>query len=286
MAVSIPFVSTVCKAMERIAPLRLAETWDNVGLLLESPSQRLKGVNRVLLTIDLTTAVMDEALQLQTPVIISYHPPIFRGLKSFTLSNPLQASLLRCAAEGISVYAPHTAVDSVWGGVNDWLAEGILTGSEGDIGPAVKMKKSDGGDGESEGAEGRLVTYDDPTSLEVVVSRIKKRLGIVQLEVAYAPNAKRDVKSVAICAGSGGSMLVGRDADVYFTGEMQHHDVLASVAAGKHVVLCGHTNTERGYLPVLATQLINDLKANAGSEHLQGLEVLVSKKDVHPLTYV
>lgn len=190
---------------------------------------------------------MDEALQLQTPVIISYHPPIFRGLKSFTLSNPLQASLLRCAAEGISVYAPHTAVDSVWGGVNDWLAEGILTGSEGDIGPAVKMKKTDGGDGESEGAEGRLVTYDEPTSLEVVISRIKKRLGIVQcalcypflsvhprtplpdadadnlpVEVAYAPGAKRDVKSVAICAGSGGSMLVGRDADVYFTGEMQH----------------------------------------------------------------
>ncbi|KAK0219586.1 hypothetical protein EDD85DRAFT_780476 [Armillaria nabsnona] len=51
------------------------------------------------------------------------------------------------------------------------------------------------------------------------------------------PSVTGDVRTIAICAGSGGSMLVGRDADVYLTGEMSHHKVLASVAVGKHVIL-------------------------------------------------
>lgn len=125
--------------------------------------------------------MLEEALHLQTPVIVSYHPPIFRGLKSFTLSNPLQASLLRCAAEGISVYCPHSAVDSVWGGVNDWLAEGVLDGTEGDVGPAAKLKLLSN-NGESEGAEGRIVTFTEPIDLSLVISRIKKRLGIKQCQ--------------------------------------------------------------------------------------------------------
>ncbi|KAF8551094.1 NGG1p interacting factor 3 [Imleria badia] len=69
----------------------------------------------------------------------------------------------------------------------------------------------------------------------------------------------REVRTVAICAGSGGSVLDGVDADVYFTGEMSHHEVLAAVAAGRYVVLCGHTNTERGYLPILASKLSSTL---------------------------
>ncbi|KAK0219577.1 GTP cyclohydrolase 1 type 2/Nif3 [Armillaria nabsnona] len=74
---SIPFVKTVCKVMENIAPLRLAEKWDNVGLLLESCSHRLKDHNRVLLIIDLTPSVLEECISLELPIIVSYHPPIF-----------------------------------------------------------------------------------------------------------------------------------------------------------------------------------------------------------------
>ncbi|KAF8910350.1 GTP cyclohydrolase 1 type 2/Nif3 [Mucidula mucida] len=266
---SIPFVRTVCKAMERIAPLRLAEPWDNVSQIeitspAESPSQRLKGVNRVLLTIESVPPFLrvsyyrrlQESLDLLAPVIISYHPPIFKGLN---FPPPL-------CAEGISVYSPHTSVDSIWGGINDWLAEG-------DSVPLVGIKKAP--NGEPEGGEGRLVTFPDPLDLTIVISRIKKTLGLSQIQVAYgANNASKTIRTVGICAGSGGSMLAGKDADVYFTGEMSHHEVLACVADGKHVILCGHTNTERGYLPVLA------------GKNLEGLEVLVSQRDAHPLAFV
>ncbi|KAG2022433.1 hypothetical protein CC2G_000180 [Coprinopsis cinerea AmutBmut pab1-1] len=288
-----PLLKSVCRAMERIAPLRLAEKWDNVGLLLESPVQR-KGRNRVLLTIDLTTSVLSEALAKETSVIVAYHPTIFKGLQSLTLANPLQRSLLQCAAEGVSVYSPHTALDSVWGGINDWLARGMLGSSlssssspeEGIVEPLVGLKL--GANGESEGAEGRLVTLNQPIEIDELVRRIKSHLKLANVQVGYPDVAEGSpsklVQTIAICAGSGGSMLVGKPADVYFTGEMSHHEVLASVAAGKHVILCGHTNTERGYLPILAEKLRNGLSED--QEFGEAVEVLVSQKDQHPLAIV
>ncbi|KAI4199504.1 MAG: hypothetical protein LQ350_004570 [Teloschistes chrysophthalmus] len=84
-------------------------------------------MNSVLLTIDLTKAVADEAIERKDCVVVAYHPIIFRGLKSLTLSDYQQQSLLRLALEGISVYSPHTAVDAAPGGLADWLAD-IVTG--------------------------------------------------------------------------------------------------------------------------------------------------------------
>ncbi|KAF2495245.1 NGG1p interacting factor 3, partial [Lophium mytilinum] len=110
-------------------PEALADkSWDNTGLLLESPFDPLRRqMNSVLLTVDLTKAVADEAIERNDSVIVAYHPIIFRGLKSITLANSQQQSLLRLAAEGISVYSPHTAIDAAPGGLGDWLAD-IITG--------------------------------------------------------------------------------------------------------------------------------------------------------------
>ncbi|TFK69073.1 NGG1p interacting factor 3 [Pluteus cervinus] len=293
-------IRSVCNAMERIAPLRLAEKWDNVGLMLESPVQNPTR-RSVLLTIDLTTSVVNEALapNLASPpgVIVAYHPPIFKpALSSITLSNPIQASLLRCAAEGVSVFSPHTTLDCVFGGINDWLAHGVLGRSTIDvinhpevIGRDISILGAEkrGLDGELEGGEGRLVVLPNPIKIGELERRIKAFLGLEHVQVGYAADgsvsgsgsSESIIKSVAICAGSGGSMLVGRDADVYLTGEMSHHEVLAAVASGKHVILCGHTNTERGYLPVLAKKLRDELKD-------LGMEVNVSKTDAHPLRIV
>ncbi|KAH9176872.1 GTP cyclohydrolase 1 type 2/Nif3 [Lactarius sanguifluus] len=235
----------VSKAMERIAPLALAEKWDN------QQQQQQRSSQNILLTIDLTTSVANEALSLPASMIITYHPPIFKPLSSLTLSNPLQASLLRCAAAGISVYSSHSALDSVYSGINDWLAI-----------PA-----------EEEG-RGRLLRLSEKTTMTSLQESVKKHLGLPQ-----------DVQSIAICAGSGGSMLLGVDADVYFTGEMSHY--LPPVATGKNVILCGHTNTERGYLPVLAAKLREELTAHEGDEKDFILGVIhISQKDRHPLDFV
>lgn len=83
----------------------------------------------MLLAIDLTKAVADEAIALQSSIVVAYHPIIFRGLKSLTLANSQQQTLLRLASHGISVYSPHTAVDAAPGGLGDWLAD-IVTGTK------------------------------------------------------------------------------------------------------------------------------------------------------------
>ncbi|KIJ66571.1 hypothetical protein HYDPIDRAFT_180940 [Hydnomerulius pinastri MD-312] len=258
------------RAMEKIAPLRLAEKWDNVGLLLETPVPR-PSANRILLTNDLTPAVLEEALEPSTALVISYHPSIFKPLTSFTLSNPLQSFLLKLAAAGVSVYCPHTALDCVHGGINDWLARCIATPKDGTSPDQmiVSILREPKGD---EGGLGRLLTLKEPVKIDELVTRIKNHLHLDYVDVGK-PVVPRDVHTIAICAGSGSSVLEGVDADVYFTGEMAHHEVLAAVAAGRYVVLCGHTNTERGYLPVLASKLSSTLAefANASDHnHLRG----------------
>jgi putative NIF3 family GTP cyclohydrolase 1 type 2 len=128
----------------------------------------------------LTSSVLSESVAKDTSIIVAYHPTIFNALKSFTLSNPLQTSLLHCAAQGISVYSPHTALDSVWGGVNDWLAEGLMkTKSDGEI-RALVAEKLNPSSGESEGGEGRIATLKEPIAIDVLEKRIKSHLKLSQ----------------------------------------------------------------------------------------------------------
>jgi dinuclear metal center YbgI/SA1388 family protein len=285
-------VKSVCKALERIAPLRLAEPWDKVGLIIESPVPR-PDAKRVVLTIDLTTAVLEETLKVPTALVVTYHPPLFQPITSLTLANPLQASLLKLSAAGTSVFCPHSSLDATWGGINDWLAEGVMGPQK----ATAKVNILGEIKGEAGGA-GRIVTLDEPIPIEELVQRVKKHLSLSQVDVGR-PLAQKSIKSVAICAGAGGTLLSGVDADVYFTGEMQHHEVLGAVAKGRYVILCGHTNTERGYLPILAKKLLGALSELARDESSDGLsreerieiekyqlDIHISEADRHPLDHM
>jgi len=118
-------VGDVVEKMKTIAPLRYAESWDNVGLLVGS---REWDVDHVLLTIDLTESVLQEAVRDGAQMVIAYHPPIFKPLASLTDDDPKQRIVLHAARSGIAVYSPHTALDATPGGVNDWLAAGLGKG--------------------------------------------------------------------------------------------------------------------------------------------------------------
>ncbi len=102
--------------MDAIAPLRWAEAWDNVGLIVGDPAAVAA---RVLLCIDLTSAVLAEAVSLRCDAVVAYHPPIFDGLKKLAAGE----IAFEAARRGIAVYSPHTALDVATGGTNDVLAE-------------------------------------------------------------------------------------------------------------------------------------------------------------------
>jgi putative NIF3 family GTP cyclohydrolase 1 type 2 len=128
-------------AVETVAPLALAETaWDNVGVLLQAPHTHTHTTtphhqythhprhmaSRVFLVNDLTRETLDEALgDDKVAVIVAYHPPLFKSFKRLTMQDAKQAIALRCAAAGVSIISPHTALDACIGGVNDWLVQGV-----------------------------------------------------------------------------------------------------------------------------------------------------------------
>lgn len=110
----------IAGALEKMAPRDWAESWDNVGLLIGSPAQE---VEKVLLSLDVTTAVVDEAWRTSAGLIISHHPFPFHSLKSIRLDTPEGELLAKLLQRNISVYAAHTNLDVALGGVNDALAE-------------------------------------------------------------------------------------------------------------------------------------------------------------------
>lgn len=121
----------LARAMESIAPLSLAEPWDNAGLIVGSAERALTGP--VLLAIDLTEAVLAEAAGLKASAIVAYHPPIWDPIKRITDRTPKERVVLGAIEAGIAVYAPHTALDAAPEGLTDWLCEGISGGTEGKI---------------------------------------------------------------------------------------------------------------------------------------------------------
>ena len=243
------------QALEEIAPLDLAEEWDNPGLLIEPPKPR--DIQKVLLTVDLTEAVTREAVQLNIDIIVTYHPLFFGGFQRLEKSNPQARSAMRLIQKNIAVYSPHTALDAAPGGVNDWLADAL---GDGDLTCA-----------ETGGA--RIVELANPVKLPTLGKRVKESLHLKQVKTAKA--ADKSIKTVALCAGAGIEALRGIKADCYLTGEMKHHDVLASIETGTSVILCGHTESERGYLKILRRLILVETE--------KAIEVFVSKADAAPL---
>lgn len=113
-------VNDLCMAMERIAPVALAQSWDNVGLIA---GDHAAAVGRVLLCIDLTSPVVEEALAEKVEAIVAYHPPIFKPISSLHADSAgTDAAVFRCIRNGIALYSTHTALDAADGGTNDVLA--------------------------------------------------------------------------------------------------------------------------------------------------------------------
>lgn len=110
---------TVINMIEQIAPKHLAEDWDNIGLQLGSPAQR---INRVFLSLDLDRDVFQEALDQKADMLVVHHTPFFKPLKSLRSDLPQGRLLTEVIRSGMALYATHTNFDAAWGGVNDVLA--------------------------------------------------------------------------------------------------------------------------------------------------------------------
>ena len=113
-------IKNITSFFENLAPLQLQESYDNAGLIVGDFNA---DINRVLVTLDVTEDVVDEAIRKKTGLIIAHHPIVFSGLKKITGKNYVERTLLKAIKNDIAIYAAHTNLDSVEGGVNGKICE-------------------------------------------------------------------------------------------------------------------------------------------------------------------
>ncbi|RYO82839.1 hypothetical protein DL766_002285 [Monosporascus sp. MC13-8B] len=294
MDTSATFTDIVVAAMRKLFPEELADkSWDNTGLLLGEAPRSSSAPNdersTVLLTNDLTAEVVDEALKERARVIICYHPVIFKGIKSLTTQDPMQLQLLRLAAERISVYCPHSAVDAAVGGMCDWLCDILTMGGVHRQQVVCKALRPISGpipQGQEGAGYGREMVLPQETDLHTLLRRLSAgTTGSPYVMVAMPERMKRPgqpppmISKIAVCPGSGASVFGDTDADLLVTGEMSHHEALRHTQLGRVVATVFHSNSERRYLrDVLRPTLEKRLQGTPAS----GARIVVSSADRDP----
>ncbi|MBL0716262.1 MAG: Nif3-like dinuclear metal center hexameric protein [Desulfosarcina sp.] len=237
-------VDDIIAALEALAPSRLAEAWDNVGLQVGHPEW---SVQRILVALDPTPEVVEEAVDTGASVIITHHPLIFRPLRHLNLATAAGALVQRLIDERVAVISAHTNLDSVQGGINDVLAEIIGLKAVVVLQPAAADEQC---------GLGRVGKLDQPVRLEALVTNIQQRMGLPHIR--YAGDPDRSVQRVAVCSGSGGSLLevfLASPADVFVTGDVRYHDAREIEAHRRGVIDIGHFESERIIVQHLAERL-------------------------------
>ena len=251
-------VKDIVAVIEEFAPLSIQEGWDNSGLCVGSPEDE---VSSVLLALDCTEALIDEAIECGADMIVTHHPLIFSGLKKIAPEDQVGAAVIKAIKNGISIYAAHTNADKVIAGVSGAMAEKLgLTD--------VQILDEDG-DGTGLGVVGNL-----PQPLEVgqVISLVKEKFALKALK---SSKPSGDVISrVAMCGGSGSSLIGAAKksgAQLYISGDISYHNFFTT--RGFMIMDIGHYESEieivnilfsliKKNFPTFAVRITQNLNSN------------------------
>ncbi|MBA3533513.1 MAG: Nif3-like dinuclear metal center hexameric protein [Ardenticatenales bacterium] len=231
--------SIVRQRMEELAPPALAESWDNVGWQVGGDTVEVRAI---LVSLDVDQEVVEEAARHRATLIVAHHPILFRGLKRIDPTTYQGGMLRRLLCEDISVFAAHTNLDAVRGGVNDALAEvlGLV--------PTHPLQAVRGA---PEGWGFGAVCEMDSVTTEEMVRRVVQALGVAQPRVTRGRGATPQHQRVALLGGSGASMIddaLRAGCTLYITGEVKYHEAQDAARAGLTLIEAGHFHSER---PVL-----------------------------------
>ena len=192
------------------------EDYDNSGFLVGSRDDEYKGA---LVALDLTDAVVDEALRLGLNLIVTHHPVIFGGVKRLTADSPLGALLLKLIQHGMSVYAAHTNLDNMAWGVSGELAARL------GLRECLVLCESVHGPGIGAGIVG---TLPQPVAPDAFLQQVKTLIGIPTLRTSNMQDYRRPtLQRVALCGGSGAEFIadaLAAGADIYLSADLKYHD--------------------------------------------------------------
>lgn len=239
-------VKEISDYFETLVPNSMKMDFDNVGFLVGDGSKR---VHKVLVVLDITDAVIEEAIAWGADLILSHHPLMF-SMKNASTDDPIGRKLVRILGAGMSAICLHTNLDAVSGGVNDALLSVLGITTEGIIEPFGTDSK-----GVPYGM-GRYGTIDACT-LSDFLKHCKHALGCNGLRYI---DGGREVHRVAVCGGSGSSMLAEVAAlgcDTFVTADVKHNGFLDAREMGLNLIDAGHYSTENVVVPVLE-RMVNE----------------------------
>ena len=264
-------VQDIAAAIEKTAPLNFQDDFDklnfqddfdNSGLQAGFPSAE---VGKVLVCLDVTEAVVQEAASLGCGLIVSHHPLLFHALKQVSDATYQQRCAVAAIRAGIAIYSAHTSLDNAPGGVNHRIASLIgLTGLR------WLSPRPDGLSGS--GLVGELPS---PVSAADFFAALKEKFGVSCL--MHSPADGRSVSRVALCGGAGAFLLpdaIAAGADCFVCGEFHYHDYFENKAM--LLAELGHYQSE---------QFTMDLLAELIGAAFPELEVIRTSINTNPIQY-
>lgn len=265
-------LSSVCEFLERFAPIHLAESWDNVGLLIGDSSQTIEGIVTCL---TVTPEVVEEAIEADADLIVTHHPMPFRSLKQITTESTVGQMLLKLIQNKIAVYSPHTAFDSCAEGINYQLASGIGLI---DVFPLVPNESIDDSELPSQVGTGRWGKLPEGSMPLARIAELAKQVtGAPMVKVVGRGTA--EIETVAVGCGSAGELLasaVEKRVGCLILGETSFHTCLEAKAQNVSLILVGHYSSERFAVEKLATVL---------AEAFPGANVWSSRQEADPIHF-
>jgi dinuclear metal center YbgI/SA1388 family protein len=248
--------------IERFAPPKIQESWDNSAWQI---NLRPAEVKRVLVTLEITSDLIDEAINAGADTILTHHPLFFMPMKNIDKSSfegGYTAALIRA---GISVYSAHTSFDASHGGMNDALAEICGLEKVKPFLPDVELDVPEGivADGTEIGYEGEDTPIARSGELEESLpfwqytEIVARRIGM-EGRVKTVGDPEKHVRRVVVCGGAGGDYVpsvIEQGFDLYITSDIKHHQAQWAKERGLCLIDGGHYGTEKHFVQVAAANL-------------------------------
>jgi dinuclear metal center YbgI/SA1388 family protein len=258
-------IKEIIQALERFAPLPLQDGFDNAGLQVGLTEAEATGA---LLCLDVTEAVVDEAIAMGYNLIVSHHPLLFKGVKSITGHTYVERCLIKAIKNDIVVYSAHTNLDNAQGGVNYKMAEKI---------GLQDVRILEPKEGQTEAGSGVVGVLKEAETETDFLKRIKKTFEVGC--VRYNHLNGRLIQKVALCGGAGAFLLpraVAEGADVFITGEVRYHDYF-DYEDRILIAEIGHYESEQ-YTKEIFYSIIRELCPT--------LEVEMTRVNTNPIKYL
>lgn len=224
---------------------KLAEEWDNVGLLI---GDREKDIKKIQISLDATEKAIDYAIQNNVDMIITHHPMIFKGIKNILFSEVLGRKIIKLIKNDILLYAIHTNLDAKKDGLNDYLLKKLGVESS---------KILDENSYDAESGIGRIFKLAEEKSVVEYADIIKSRLGIENIRIVSRDENKK-IKKIALINGSAMSYwrkVAFKGVELFITGDISYHDALDAMENGVSLIDIGHFESEKCFGECLREEL-------------------------------